>query len=75
MRLNFLIVFLANVLLFCSAGKVPAKSEGCVSEENCGTICEYDGHKMFPGMNKTLHRVNSCIEMVCSEDFYIHFEK
>jgi hypothetical protein len=76
MRLTLVIVFLVNFVMSCSSmqtSRVPAKAEGCV-DDVCGTLCEYDGHKFFPGNNETLYREFTCLEMYCSSDFHIQFE-
>lgn len=78
MKLTFLIFSVTLFIVTCSAmqsSRVMAKTEGCVDEDNCGTLCEYDGHKFFPGANKTLYRDFSCLEMTCSDDFYVQFEQ
>lgn len=53
--------------------RVPAKAEGCVDDE-CGTLCEYDEQKYFPGANATLYREFTCLLMTCSDDFHVQFE-
>lgn len=75
MRLASVIVFLNFILVFAAmqTSRVPAKAEGCV-DEVCGTLCEYDGHKFFPGSNQTLYRDFTCLEMTCSNDFHVQFE-
>lgn len=70
------IVFVVNFLLICSAmqtSRVPAKAEGCI-ENVCGSLCEYEGQKFFPGMNETLYREFTCLEMTCTKDYQIQFE-
>lgn len=54
----------------------PTKAEGCVSEGECGSICQFEGHKFFPGDNRTLYRdkMSTCLMMTCLDDFYIEFE-
>lgn len=75
MRLASVIVFLNFILVSAAmqTSRVPAKAEGCV-EDLCGTLCEYDGHKFFPGSNQTLYREFTCLEMTCSNDFHVQFE-
>lgn len=70
------IIFVVSLGLNCysmQTSRVPAKAEGCV-EEVCGTLCEYEGHKFFPGSNSTLYREFTCLEMTCSNDFHVQFE-
>lgn len=77
MRSTLAMIFVLNFVLSCSSMKtsrVPAKAEGCVEENNCGTLCEYDGHKFFPGTNRTLHREFTCLEITCTDDFHVIFE-
>lgn len=54
--------------------KVLAKAEGCVKEGECGTHCSYEGHKFFPGSNRTLYREFTCLQMTCSDNYTIEFE-
>lgn len=52
------------------------KAEGCVAEGECGSICQFENHKFFPGDNRTLYRdkMSTCMMMTCLDDFYIEFE-
>lgn len=77
MKLTFLLFSVTLFVIACSAmqsARLMAKTEGCV-DDDCGTLCEYDGFKFFPGSNKTLYRDFSCLEMTCSDDFYVQFEQ
>lgn len=77
MKLTLTMIFVVNFVLNCSAmqtSRVLAKAEGCVEENNCGTICEHDGHKFFPGTNRTVYREFTCLEMTCSDDFHVSYE-
>lgn len=75
-RLAVAFIFVMTFGLSCyswQTSRVPAKAEGCVGEV-CGSLCEYEGHKLFPGSNTTLYQEFTCLEMTCSNDFHIQFE-
>lgn len=63
----------SNALRFT---KKLAKAEGCVTEDECGSLCQFEKHKFFPGDNRTLYRdkMSTCLLMTCLDDFYIEFD-
>lgn len=80
MKFLVLICVLICAHIFNSTGLLlshkSTKAEGCVSEGACGTVCQWETHRFFPGDNRTLYRdkMSTCHLMTCREDFFIEFE-
>ena len=48
---------------------INTKTQGCVEGGLCGSICSYDGAKLFPHDN--LNQPGKCRVLKCTKDFSI----